>query len=253
MMTDTNKAAFTAGLSDADVDDIGGRLDAIQHRVKADLGAKDRQYILRVILAQRWLTLGGRAVIFLSLAFLPQWQHALSGWAFFWPVITLGTLALTLGKILENMEIGHNVMHGQWDWMNDPQINSRQYEWDHPCPTSHWKHSHNFEHHSYTNVLGLDRDIGYGMLRATKHQPWHPIYLLQPLNMLLMALFFSGFIALHDLRVADTLTTGKEKALFRRKLREMLSKAGRQSLKDFILWPLLAGPFFFIVRCSNLP
>ena len=29
-----------------------------------------------------------------------------------------------MSKILENMEIGHNVMHGQWDWMNDPVINS---------------------------------------------------------------------------------------------------------------------------------
>ena len=36
------------------------------------------------------------------------------------PAWIAGTSMLSLAKILENMEIGHNVMHGQWDWMNDP-------------------------------------------------------------------------------------------------------------------------------------
>jgi NADPH-dependent stearoyl-CoA 9-desaturase len=29
----------------------------------------------------------------------------------------LGASTLGMAKILENMEIGHNVLHGQWDWM----------------------------------------------------------------------------------------------------------------------------------------
>ena len=28
-------------------------------------------------------------------------------------------------KIMENMELGHNVMHGQYDWMNDPKFNGQ--------------------------------------------------------------------------------------------------------------------------------
>src|SRR6185312_15234910 len=46
------------------------------------------------------------------------------------PAWILGTTLLSLAKILENMEIGHNVMHGQWDWMNDPQIHSSSWDWD---------------------------------------------------------------------------------------------------------------------------
>ena len=36
----------------------------------------------------------------------------------------VGTTGLALAKILDNMEIGHNVLHGQWDWMRDPKIHS---------------------------------------------------------------------------------------------------------------------------------
>ena len=36
----------------------------------------------------------------------------------------LGTVALAAAKCVENMELAHNVIHGQWDWMNDPEIHS---------------------------------------------------------------------------------------------------------------------------------
>ncbi len=53
------------------------------------------------------------------------------------------------------MEIGHNVMHGQWDWMNDPDINSQAWDWDTASPADAWRHSHNYEHHTFTNIRGL--------------------------------------------------------------------------------------------------
>ena len=42
----------------------------------------------------------------------------------------LGTTALAVAKSIENMELGHNICHGQWDWMNDPEIHSSTWEWD---------------------------------------------------------------------------------------------------------------------------
>ena len=59
-------------------------------------------------------------------------------------------------KIIENMELGHNIIHGQWDWMNDPEIHSTEWEWDTTSPSVHWKKSHNFIHHKYTNIVGID-------------------------------------------------------------------------------------------------
>ena len=79
------------------------------------------------------------------------------------------------------MEIGHNVMHGQFDWTNDPKLSGKGFEWDTACPGDQWRHSHNYMHHTHTNIVGKDRDIGYGVLRMSEDQEWRPYYLGNPL------------------------------------------------------------------------
>src|SRR3954464_6381603 len=150
------------GLSDADLVELGSELDAIRQRVVADLGEDDVSYVRRVIRWQRGLAVGGRASLFLG--FLPP----------FW---IAGALALGISKILDNMEIGHNVMHGQYDWTRDPALDSATFEWDAAAPADQWRHSHNYLHHTFTNIHGKDRDIGYGVLRISPEQPWNPVYL----------------------------------------------------------------------------
>jgi linoleoyl-CoA desaturase len=242
---------FPAHLNDAAIEEIGRELDAMRDEVMDGLGDRDRRYLLRLIRVQRLLALGGRITILASLALLPRWQHALAGWPAFVAVIALGTMMLGLAKILENMEIGHNVLHAQWDWMRDPDIDSGTWEWDSVCPSDQWKHSHNVVHHTWTNVLGKDRDVGYGMLRVTEHQRWHPAYLLQPISSLVMALFFEWFIALHDLEINRVLAGKRSASELGPMLRGIGRKAGRQALKDYVLWPLLAGPFFLWVVGAN--
>ena len=115
------------------------------------------------------------------------------------PAWVPGTACLGMAKILENMEIGHNVMHGQWDWMNDPDIHSSVWDWDTASTAEAWKHSHNYIHHTYTNIRGKDKDLGYEIMRIDPNQQWHPVYLAQPFyNVLLTALFEWG-VALHDI------------------------------------------------------
>ena len=141
----------------------------------------DAAYIRSVITTQRYLELGSRAVLLFSL-FPPAWL--------------VGTAGLGVAKILENMEIGHNVLHGQWDWMRDPKIHSTTWEWDNATPSEQWKHSHNELHHNYTNVIGKDNDLGYGIMRVDEDQPWHPIHLGQPIwnfiNMVLLRVRHRG-------------------------------------------------------------
>jgi linoleoyl-CoA desaturase len=225
------------------VEEFGRELDAIRDEVMESRGERDRGYVLRLIRLQRGLALGGRLVIFASLA---AWHTAA-----FLPVIALGTVALAGAKILENMEIGHNVLHGQWDWMRDPDVQSGTWEWDTVCPADQWKHSHNVVHHTWTNVLGKDRDVGYGMLRVTEEQRWHPFYVLQPLSVIVMAVFFEWFIALHDLEINHVVAGRRTLAEVRPMLRRIAAKAGRQALKDYVLWPALAGPFFVPVLLAN--
>lgn len=243
--------SFPAHLTDSAITQLGDELDAIRDEVMQARGARDRRYLLRLITIQRGLALGGRLVVFASLALLPQWQHAFASWPGFLAAISVGTLMLGLAKILENMEIGHNVLHAQWDWMRDPDVQSATWEWDSVCPADQWRHSHNVMHHTWTNVLGKDRDVGYGMLRVTEAQRWHPLYLLQPFSALLMAVLFEWFIALHDLELNRVLAGKRSLAELRGPLRGIGRKAGRQALKDYVLWPALAGPFFLYVLAAN--
>ena len=103
------------------------------------------------------------------------------------------------------MEIGHNVMHGQWDWMRDPKIHSTTWEWDNASPSEQWKHSHNELHHTYTNVIGKDNDLGYGIMRVDEDQRWVPFYLAQPLWNFINACFFEYGIAAYDLELGKNL------------------------------------------------
>src|SRR6476659_2488068 len=80
------------------------------------------------------------------------------------------------------MELAHNIGHGQWDWMNDPEIHSTTWEWDMVGPSSQWRYSHNYRHHVFTNVVGMDDDLGYGVLGVTRDHRWKPSVLLSPLR-----------------------------------------------------------------------
>jgi linoleoyl-CoA desaturase len=157
------------------------------------------------------------------------------------PLWLAGTAALSVAKILENMEIGHNVLHGQWDWMNDPYINSRTWDWDTASPAEAWRHSHNYEHHTFTNIRGKDRDLGYEIMRIDPHQRWYPVYLLQPLYNLVLMAFFEWGVAVHDLNVEAIRSGEKSKEQVIDELKAIGLKARRQVVKDYVAFPLLSG------------
>ena len=228
-------------LSEADIEELGRELDHIRNEVMATRGDRDRAYILGLIRAQRMLALGGRVVMFLSLLLSPAAGFAFGSYPLFLAGIGVGAAMLGVAKILENMEIGHNVMHGQWDWMRDPEIQSNTWEWDNVCPSDQWKHSHNVVHHTWTNVFGRDPDVGYGLLRVSPEQPWAPRYLFQPIsNFLLMALFEWG-VAVHDLEHEKLMSGERSLESVQPMLRRIRWKASRQVLKDYVLWPALAA------------
>jgi linoleoyl-CoA desaturase len=215
-----------ARLTPEQLEALGREFDAIHDEVYADLGDRDARYIRATIKLHRQLVLGSR-VLLLGSRRRPRWL--------------LGTAALSLAKILENMEIGHNVMHGQWDWMNDPDINSQNWDWDTASPADAWRHSHNYEHHTFTNIRGKDRDLGYEIMRIDPHQPWHPIYLAQPLYNLILMGFFEWGVAVHDLNF-DAIRSGeKPKAQALQELKAIGVKARRQFVKDYVAFPALSG------------
>lgn len=216
-----------AHMTPEDIESLGKELDAVRAEIIESRGAKDAAYIRRTIDVQRKLELGSRAVLLFSK---------------YKPAFALGTAGLTVSKILENMEIGHNVMHGQWDWMRDPKIHSTTWEWDNASPADLWKHSHNELHHTYTNVLGRDNDLGYGIMRVDEDQPWVPFYLGQPMWNLINACFFEYGIAAYDLELGKYMKGRKDKAVFKRDLGKVGQKVRNQMTRDYVIHPLLAAP-----------
>ncbi|HEY1508084.1 MAG TPA: acyl-CoA desaturase [Solirubrobacteraceae bacterium] len=213
-------------LTPEQIEEIGREFDELHEQVKADLGDRDARYIRSIIALQRRLALLGRAELFAS------------RWRIPWVV---GASTLGLAKILENMEIGHNVLHGQWDWMNDPVINSRAWDWDTASTAEAWRHSHNFIHHTYTNILGKDRDLGYEIMRIDPQQPWHPVYLAQPIYNIFLALLFEWGVAVHDLDLEAIRKGDKSMEEVRKDLKGIAGKARTQIVKDYIAWPLISG------------
>ncbi|WP_327150105.1 fatty acid desaturase family protein [Nocardia sp. NBC_01329] len=212
-----------AHLSPTDIEALGVELDAIRCDIVDQRGSRDAAYIRRTIAFQRGLDASSRLAIALS--------RSRAGWV-------LGTAGLAVAKSIENMELGHNVGHGQWDWMNDPEIHSGTWEWDMVGLSSQWRYSHNFRHHMFTNVVGMDDDIGFGVMRVTRDQPWRPRLLLQPLQNLLLAAVFEWGIALHDLYSERDRAAGPEGKTA--ETRAFLTKIGRQLGKDYLLFPALS-------------
>ena len=227
-----------AHLSAEDIEELGRELDAIRQSVIEARGADDAAYIRKVIDAQRKLELASRAVLLFSL-FPPAWF--------------VGTAGLSVAKIIENMEIGHNVMHGQWDWMRDPKIHSTTWEWDNASPSEQWKHSHNELHHTYTNVIGKDNDLGYGIMRVDEEQRWHPMYLGQPLWNFVNACFFEYGIAAYDLELGKNLASKKRRSspAFRARAKVTLKKIRNQMTKDYVVHPLVSGPSALTTLSAN--
>src|SRR5690349_22125002 len=81
-------------LTKEQIEEIGREFDELHEAVKADLGDRDARYIRSIIALQRRLALLGRLTLVAS-----RWRVP---WA-------IGATSLGLAKILENMEIGHNV------------------------------------------------------------------------------------------------------------------------------------------------
>ncbi|HMJ11949.1 MAG TPA: acyl-CoA desaturase [Polyangiaceae bacterium] len=247
-----------------DLESLRRDLDDLRDRTLAQVGAEDAAYIRDVRRVARALEVSGRALIHVSLE----------------PVsFGLGVLSLGLYKILENMELGHNVMHGQYDFMEDPAFDSKTYEWDLVGTARTWKHGHNVTHHTYTNVLGKDEDFGYALFRLSSDVPWKPWHLLQPVLNPLAGLVFDQAVSYYHARTSEYLTAEKGSAERQQQVRRMLAdwrgvaiKTAKCYAKEYVVYPAFAGVFapkvvlgnylagavrnvwtYAVIQCGHLP
>jgi fatty acid desaturase len=229
--------AKPAPLSREQVASFELEVNAIRDEVMARVGQADVDYIRKIIKICRISEVAGRALLHFGVGPI-SW--------------VAGVLALAAAKILDNMEIGHNVMHGQYDWSGDPALNSQTFEWDIACDGEQWRHSHNVMHHTYTNILGKDRDLGYSLLRMTDEQRWKPRHWLQPLSNLMLAMGFQYGVGSHDLEIGRYTHGAMPKEEFKARVGRFLGKTYKQWFKDYLLFPLLAWRGALRVLTANI-
>ena len=224
-------------LSQTELDRLASELDALRAQTLADIGEHDANYIRNIVSSVRYTAMAGRGLLFL-------------GW--FPPAWLAGTALLGVSKIIENMELAHNVMHGQYDWMNDSSLTGKTYEWDNVGTSDNWRKTHNFNHHTYTNIKGMDDDIGYGLLRIFPEQRWSPFYIAQPLYALILAIFFQWGVAIQDLEIGKYVKGKMSKAEFKQRWQPAKQKILKQLFKDYVFFPAIAGPAALPVFLGNL-
>jgi fatty acid desaturase len=146
-------------------DGISKAFDEIKERYRAGLGQKDIDYIKGIRNKSRIFEFIGRSLI----------------WFGFGPFTFLaGILFLFLHRNLESIELGHNILHGQYDYFPEiPEFHSRNFRWKAPIDEEGWRREHNDMHHVHTNVYARDPDLTHGILRVNDRLPWNKLHLIQ--------------------------------------------------------------------------
>ena len=224
-------------LTKEEIQAFGAELDALEKSVMDSVGDREANYIKQVQKFVRYTEIAGRGLLMAGI--LP-------------PAWLAGTALLSVSKIVDNMELGHNVMHGAYDWMNDPEFNGNTFEWDTVCTGDNWRKTHNYVHHTYTNIQDMDHDIGYGILRLFPEQKWEPRFLLNPVMAGILAVTFQWTLALQSLELEKLLSGEKPFAQVREEFKPIAAKMRKKFLKDYVVFPALAGPFFLPVLLGNM-
>ncbi|MFO0723113.1 MAG: acyl-CoA desaturase [Myxococcota bacterium] len=223
-------------------------LDAIKDRVTAELGAEDVDYVVKLDRRSRQLELVGRLLIHFS----PEPLSFLAG-----------VVALWLHKQLQATEIGHPALHGAWDGLAGAEAyRSDTYRWDTPIDEESWRYGHNIRHHQYTNVAGKDPDIHFGGVRLTEEAgtsptglpTWAELMVAVPNFGLVMNAHFSGLI---DAYFGNGRPGGldflpdRSRASLLAAHKKAFRKYVPYYLKNYVLFPALAGAFFWKVLLGN--
>jgi linoleoyl-CoA desaturase len=237
----------TLGSAEDRCQGFGAAIDAIKKEVEGRVGEADLRRVQRLRILSRALEAIGR--VSLHLSFEPL-------------LFSLGVLALFLHKQLEGAEIGHTALHGAYDRFDDKRFHSATHRWLIPIDEESWRAGHNLRHHGNTNQVGKDPDIHFGPVRLTDQTPWARHHRFQvPFALGFMFPNFGFLMNLHFTGVHDAWFgngRGGMDFLPDRSWKTILAAHGRALrkylpyyAKEFLLFPLLAGPNFLKVLIGN--
>ena len=236
-------------------DQIEAEFEAIKQKYRNKLGPKDVAYIKGLRRASRISEVVGRGLLWVS-------KDPIT--------FALGVFFTWVHRNLEAIEIGHNVLHGQYDVFPEiPQFHSRNFKWKAPVDEEAWRREHNGLHHVHTNVFEKDPDLNHGILRMNDQTPWNPyhrwqvpIYLFTVYPMVLYGFNQQNLGLRQEFREKHFPEGNKGYAMVHHpgqtmadlKRRHKLAVA-RITVKEYVVFPLLAlatGFSFWKVFLGNL-
>ncbi len=231
------------------LDNFAAAIDTIRRQVEASVGDADLRHIRRVRRVSVAAEVAGRILLQFSLDPL---------------TFGAGVASLWLHQQLEATEIGHTVLHGTYDRIEGAEaFRSATFSWDTPIDEECWRYGHNIRHHQYTNIAGKDPDIHFGAVRMTDQTPYAPGHRHQLAYLLVVVIpNFAFMLSWHFAGLADIYIGNGRPERFdfirdrsARSVVDAHRKALRKQIpyyaKEYLLFPLLAGPFFWKVAAGN--
>jgi fatty acid desaturase len=173
---------------------------------------------------------------------------------------SLGVASLATQKVLSTSELGHNILHAQYNFLDDPRFHAQGYQWDFAVDEAQWRREHNTQHHVHTNVVGKDPDLTYTAFRLHDREAWNLAHLVQPLGIavswvgfdLAIGAYVSGVLDRY-LPPARRLVLGQRAGADARKQHlAFVAKAARLAARDFVLFPVLGGVLAPKILLGNL-
>ncbi|MET0286456.1 MAG: acyl-CoA desaturase [Polyangiales bacterium] len=242
----TSAPPLRFGADEARIAAFGRALDALKAEVEATLGEQDAQHIQNIGKLSRRMEIAGRTLIQLS----------------FDPVtFSVGVGALFVHKALELMEIGHPALHGCYDGLPGcEKYAADKFKWESPVDEESWKKVHNVRHHQFTNIAGKDPDMNFAMLRLSARVPYRLAHLMQPISNIFTFFGFGTALQLHVTGMLDIyvqngqlqVLSDRKPATIAKQNRIFVSKLLKHFGREYVFFPLLAGPFAPKVLLGNL-
>ena len=229
------KSASKKSPLDDEYEQIHQAFEDIKQKYRDDLGEKDVRYIKKIRRNSRIFEVIGRGLI-----------HILPG-----PFALIGVPFLFLHRNLEAIEIGHNVLHGQYDSFDEiPQFHAKNFRWKAPVDETAWRQEHNAVHHVHTNVYEKDPDLNHGFLRVNSQVPHTRLHYFQvPIYLFLFYPFMLYNFNAQNLGVVDKFRAkyfpqgNKGYAVVDEALR--VSKVEGKKRHNRAVWRVWAKEYFF--------
>ena len=229
--------------------DLKRDLEELFQRTRAKLGKEDVDHITRISRISIAFEIVGRLLIHIS----------------FEPItFIVGVIALWVHKQIEGVEMGHNIQHGSYERIPGAEKFHRKNQWYRfhsrlPLHAPSWRYSHNGLHHGYTNVVGKDPDARLYLRNSEKKERrwYHRLLFLETAINWPNILFNANIMAsglfdayLRDENNLEVLPDKSWKNIWKAHKRAFAGVI-LYTLREYIFFPLLAGPNFAKVLLGN--